>query len=177
MPFTITQDFEGDQFTFFKFPLEDLELLYGVVVQEHSIFESLETHVENQVKRGHTMLVEVDAWHLPDTRGISYRRQHTKTTIGIDVIDRHARQVGYFHNSGYYWATGADYDGLFDWVDPAKLSPYVECAKRRFTPLDGAALRDASLSLLRRHLLRRPITNPVAAFRQVLTQNAQEIAA
>ncbi len=27
--FTLTQDFEGDQFTFFKVPLEDLEALYG----------------------------------------------------------------------------------------------------------------------------------------------------
>ena len=28
--FTVAQDFEGDQFTFFKVPLEDLEALYGV---------------------------------------------------------------------------------------------------------------------------------------------------
>ncbi|HHV70630.1 MAG TPA: DUF1839 family protein, partial [Ochrobactrum intermedium] len=32
--FTLTQDFEGDQFTFFKVPLEDLEALYGVRATE-----------------------------------------------------------------------------------------------------------------------------------------------
>ena len=29
LPFTVSQDFEGDHFTFFKFPAEDLRALYG----------------------------------------------------------------------------------------------------------------------------------------------------
>ena len=40
--FTLTQDFEGDQFTFFKVPLEDLESLYGIRVTELAIFDRVE---------------------------------------------------------------------------------------------------------------------------------------
>ena len=50
--FTVTQDFEGDQFTFFKFPLEDLDRLYGTQVQELAIYDSLETRVLAQTLRG-----------------------------------------------------------------------------------------------------------------------------
>ena len=176
LPFTIALDFEADQFTFFKFPPEDIERLYGVLIQEHAIFEPLETHVANQLARGDVMLVEVDAWHLPDTRGITYQREHTKTTIGIHTIDRSNRQFGYFHNAGYYFAEGADYDGLLDTSASALLPPYVECARRRFPPLAGKQLREASLSLLRRHLTRRPDASPIAAFRQALARDAKEIA-
>ncbi len=49
--FTLTQDFEGDQFTFFKVPLEDLEALYGVVATELAIFDTVENHVEMQIER------------------------------------------------------------------------------------------------------------------------------
>ena len=34
LAFTLGLDYEGDQFTFFKTPLSDLRLLYGVEVQE-----------------------------------------------------------------------------------------------------------------------------------------------
>ena len=34
MPFTFAIDFEGDQWTFFKFPLMDLTELFGIDVQE-----------------------------------------------------------------------------------------------------------------------------------------------
>ena len=59
---TVTQDFEGDQFTFFKFPLEDIEHLYGTQVQELAIYDSLEDRVLAQTLRGHTVLVEVDGY-------------------------------------------------------------------------------------------------------------------
>ncbi|MCO8625710.1 DUF1839 family protein [Burkholderia multivorans] len=176
LAFTIALDFEGDQFTFFKFPLDELERLYGIVVQEHSIYEPLDRHIETQVARGHLMIVEVDAWFLPDTRGISYRAQHTKTTIGIDAIDRERRQLGYFHNSGYYVAEGDDYDGLVGDASPMTLPPYVECAKRRFPPLDERALCEASLALLQRHLRRLPVVDPIAAFRYQLRDEAKRLA-
>lgn len=176
LPFTVTQDFEGDQFTFFKVPLEDLERLYGIVVQEHAIFEPLPYHIDQQVRRGNVMLVEVDAWHLPDTRGLSYHREHTKTTIGIDAIDLQAGEIGYFHNAGYYRAAGDDYRGLFSIGSSASLVPYVECAKRRFEPLRGPALHEAVLSLLARHFKRRPASSPIAAFRAALAKDAAVIA-
>src|ERR1700722_15274651 len=56
---TVTQDYEGDQFHFFKFLHEDLELLYGVVVGELSIYRSLEEQIKTQVGRGNVVLVEV----------------------------------------------------------------------------------------------------------------------
>ncbi|QQC67287.1 DUF1839 family protein [Paraburkholderia ginsengisoli] len=176
LPFTVALDFEGDEFTFFKFPPEDIERLYGVLIQEHAIFEPLEVHVANQLRRGGVMLVEVDAWHLPDTRGVAYQQQHTKTTIGIHAIDSSSRQLGYFHNSGYYFAEGADYDGLLDTSCSAVLPPYVECARRRFAPLAAEQLRETSLSLLRRHLLRRPAGNPITAFGEALARDASELA-
>ena len=39
---TVAQDYEGDQFTFFKYLHEDLEKLYGVIVGELSIWHALE---------------------------------------------------------------------------------------------------------------------------------------
>ncbi|PAK15345.1 DUF1839 family protein [Burkholderia ubonensis] len=176
LPFTIALDFEGDQFTFFKFPHDELERLYGIVVQEHSIYEPLDRHIDTQVARGHLMIVEVDAWFLPDTRGISYRTQHTKTTIGIDAIDRAQRHLGYFHNSGYYVAEGPDYDGLVGSGSPMALPPYVECAKRRFAPLGERALCAASLDALQRQLRRVPAVNPIAAFRRQLRRDARALA-
>ncbi|OJA28072.1 hypothetical protein BGV47_27605 [Burkholderia ubonensis] len=176
LPFTIALEFEGDQFTFFKFPHDELERLYGIVVYEHSIYEPLDLHVETQVARGHLMIVEVDAWFLPDTLGSSYRTYHAKTTIGIDAIDRAHRQLGYFHNTGYYVAEGLDYDGLVGGSVPMILPPYVECAKRRFTPLEERALCDASLAALSHQLKRMPTVNPVSAFRRQFRIDARQLA-
>lgn len=71
--FTLSQDFEGDQFTFFKVPLEDLEKLHGIRATELAVYEPVETHVETQIARGRLCLVEVDSYFLPDTNGVSYR--------------------------------------------------------------------------------------------------------
>jgi hypothetical protein len=40
--FTVAQDFEGDQFTFFKFPTADLQRLAGLDIQELALFDRLE---------------------------------------------------------------------------------------------------------------------------------------
>lgn len=170
LAFTVTQDFEGDQFTFFKFPLEDLERLYGAQVQELAIYDSLEARVLAQTLRGHTVLVEVDGFYLPDTRATSYRREHPKTTIGIDFIDPHARRLGYFHNTGYHRLDGDDYDGVLRKLaqfaqQPDLLFPYVEFVKQARPALEGTALADASAELLCAHLLRRPLGNPVSHWR------------
>ena len=37
------------------------------------------------------MLVEIDAWYLPDTAATSYRREHLKTTVAPEMIDRDGR--------------------------------------------------------------------------------------
>jgi hypothetical protein len=161
---TVAQDYEGDQFTFFKYLHEDLELLYGVIAGELTIYRSLEQQVAGQIEHGRLVLVEVDGHWLPDTRATSYRSQHTKTTIGIDRINLSREELGYYHNGGHHQLGDADYREIFR--GPAVLPPYVEFVKRRFPPLTGTALDEAAGRLLQRHLERRPEHNPIRRYRQ-----------
>ncbi|HEY3846237.1 MAG TPA: DUF1839 family protein [Acetobacteraceae bacterium] len=167
---TAAQDYEGDQFTFFKYPHEDLERLYGVIVGELSIWHALEEQIAAQVQLGRLVLVEADGYYLPDTRATSYRVQHTKTTIAIDSMDLGAGRLSYFHNVGRYELAGEDYAGVFrglpgqDAVDDV-LPPYVEFVRRRWPPLRDVALTEAAVGVLRRHLRRRPEHNPVRCYR------------
>lgn len=174
LAFTVAQDFEGDQFTFFKMPPEDLRRLYGLEVQELALYDRVEAHAAVQVARGRPVLVEVDGYHLPDTRGTSYRAQHVKTTIAILGLDAGARRLDYIHNAGRFTLEGEDYDGLFT---PAPLFPYVEFVKRSGPALEGEALMDASRGLLSGHLRRRPAANPIAAFRAALPEHLEMLAA
>jgi len=165
LPFALAVDVEGDQWTFFKFPLADLEALYDVSVFELNVWRPLVLHVAEQLALGRPSIVEVDAFYLPDTGGTSYRAGHVKTSIGIQGLDREGRRLGYFHNAGYYELTGEDFAGVFrlegHLTGPEYLPPYVEVAKlgTRQVPT-GRALVDASLALLRAHLARRPASNP-----------------
>jgi Domain of unknown function (DUF1839) len=177
LAFTVAQDFEGDHFTFFKFPPEDLEKLFGLSVQELAIYDTLEAQVVTQVRRGRMPLVEVDSFFLPDTKGIAYQAEHTKTTIGVNSIDVSNRRLDYFHGPGYFTAEGSDYDGLFrrsedvaSWDEV--LFPYVEFIKidRDFT---APPFSDAAIALLRHHLGKRPRSNPVHAFHAELARSAE----
>ncbi|MBZ9674374.1 DUF1839 family protein [Mesorhizobium sp. ES1-1] len=166
--FTVAQDFEGDQFTFFKFPTADLQQLAGLDVQELAIFDRLVSHVSTQVELGRLPMVEVDAFYLPDTKGISYRTTHSKTTIGINGIDTRSRRIVYFHNDGLFALEGQDYDGIFGPADRLPgdglpLFPYAEFVKfeARSAALDIPAL---AASLLSHHLSRRPKLNPIRAY-------------
>lgn len=169
LPFTVAIDFEGDQWLFFKQPTGDLLELYGVDVQELNIWRNLVDHTCEQVSRGRVVMVEVDSFYLPDTRGVSYQLTHTKTTIGIQSIDTDARKLGYFHNAGYFELEGDDYAALFGIgreKRPEELVPYTEFAK--IDPgkrLPEGELVSRSVELLRRHLQRRPKDNPVTRFR------------
>jgi len=169
LPFTFAVDLEGDQWTFFKFPLADLNALYGVDVIELQIWRPIAGHLEEQLALGRPALVEVDAFYLPDTAGASYHAEHVKTTIGIQAMDVAARRAGYFHNAGYYELCGADFVGLFrlqgHLTDPEYLPPYVEVAKLGVRPpLTGRALVGASLELLGAHLARSPVENPFGRY-------------
>lgn len=181
LAFTVGQDFEGDQFTFFKIPLEDLRALYGLTVQELAIYDTIEAHALEQIRRGRMPLVEVDGYYLPDTRGTSYRQAHVKTTIGICALDPEARRIAYFHNAGYYAANGEDFDGLFRRLpaqqgQPDVLFPYVEFVKRDAPALAGRALLEGSLALLRDHLARRP-EGVFARFRAEFPRHLEALAA
>jgi Domain of unknown function (DUF1839) len=158
-------DFEGDQWTFFKPPGEDLRSLYGIDVQELQIWSGFAGHVFEQLRRGRVVLAEVDAFHLPDTAGTSHRLSHVKTTIGIERVDFDAGELGYFHNSGYHRLEGADFAGVFESL-PA-LPPYVEFAKlERLKRLPPSDLRRKSRALLASHLERAPKRNPIIAQEQ-----------
>lgn len=169
LAFAVTQDFEDDQFTLPRPPLDDIEKLYGLQVQELSILDSLEERALTQTRRANTVLIEVDAFWLPDTRSISYRRAHAKTTIGIDVIEPDARRLGYFHNTGYHLLDGDDYDHVLhttpDSHGTAEIFPHVEFVKRARPALTGTALAETAADILCAHLLRRPEHNPVTRWR------------
>jgi hypothetical protein len=161
LPFTVGQDFEGDHFTFFKFPLEDLRALFGLTVQELAIYDTVQVHALEQIRRGRMPLVEVDSFYLPDTRGTAYRQAHVKSTIGISELDLDAGHMGYFHNTGYHAVDGEDFAGLFHLLPaqqnrPDVMFPYVEFVKRDGRALEGRALLEGSLVLMRDHLARRP---------------------
>lgn len=175
--FTIAQDFEGDHFTFFKFPAADLHRLYGLEIAELAIFDDLEAHLALQVSRGRLPLVELDSLHLPDTRGVTYGQSHGKTTIGINLIDPAMRRLDYFHNAGFFRLEGADYDALLTSYRAGRLPlfPYAE-----FVKFDVASptrdLRAAARELLAAHLARRPVRNPFRAWLDVLPHDSAALA-
>jgi hypothetical protein len=169
LAFTVAQDYEGDQFTFFKFPPADLALLYGVEILELAIFDQLEDHVCVQLARGRLPLIEVDSYYLPDTRGITYRRSHSKTTIGVNVLDSVNRRLDYFHNAGYFRLEGDDFDALMRPVrdNGLPLFPYVEFIKFGPAPPPYEQM-EISRTLLAQHLRRRPPQNPFTAWGEVI---------
>jgi hypothetical protein len=168
LPFTVAVDFEDDQWTFFKPPHTELWDLYGVDVQELTVWQPLIDHAVRHVAAGKLISTEADAFFLPDTKGTDYRTQHTKTTIVIQDIDADARRLGYFHNASYYALEGDDFAGLFRLglpADPTYMPLFAELIRvDRVQRLSPAELRVRSSSLLGRHLGRRPAANPIARF-------------
>ncbi len=177
--FTLTQDFEGDQFTFFKVPLEDLETLYGIRVTELAIFDRPERHVLEQIGRGRLTLLELDSYFLPDTRGVTYRQEHGKTTVAVNRLDLEKRELDYFHNGGFFHLSGDDFDGLFQMnaaPEALPLLPYTEFAKFPAAYPGVRDMREAAWKLLRHHFARRPEQNPIRAFAEVFPAQVELLA-
>lgn len=177
--FTLTQDFEGDQFTFFKVPLEDLEALYDIKVTELAIFDSVEAHVAAQISRGRLCLVEMDSFFMPDTQGVGYRQEHGKTTVGINRLDTETREMDYFHNGGFFRLAGEDFDGVFQRNLPEgtlPFLPYTEFAKFPKARVSPAHQRAVAETLFLRHFSRRPDANPIAAFAAVFPKQVEAVA-
>ena len=174
MGFTVRVDFEGDQWTFFKPPPEDLEQLFGLDVHEMQPYRPLPDQAAEQLEQGRTLLVELDSFYLPDTAATTYRREHVKSSAAIESIDRDRRLLRYFHNRSLYELEGDDYIGVFrlDGRLPADvLPPYTELV--RFDarpPVAEAGLREAARELLSRHLGRRPAANPFERFGEALVR-------
>jgi Domain of unknown function (DUF1839) len=168
LPFVLAVDFEGDQWTFFKPPPGDLWALYGVDVQELTVWRPLAEHLQEHLGAGKLVSVEVDAHWLPDVAGTDYRSQHTKTTIVVNEFDVAAQRLGYFHNAGYHALDGEDCRRLLHLDapdDPERLPLFAELVQvdraQRLPPED---LRLRSARLLSDHLARRPATNPLPRF-------------
>jgi hypothetical protein len=175
--FTVAQDFEGDQFTFFKFPPEDLAALFGVRVQELAIYDRIESHALEQLRRGRLVLVEVDSFYLPDTRGTSYRATHGKTTIALNRLDSAGRRLQYFHNAGYFVLSGDDFDGIFrqDLSNrPELLFPYIEFVKIETDRRSNSLAKDA-IAILARHVQVRPKENPLRAYQTVFAAQLAQL--
>jgi hypothetical protein len=168
LPFTVAVDFVGDQWTFFKPPHEDLAALYGVEVQELTVWRPLLDHAVEHAASGRFLSTEADAFWLPDTAGTDYRRQHTKTTIVLNDVDVDARRLGYFHNAGYHALEGEDFTQLFRLdasFDAAFMPLYAELVRvDRAAPRPPRELAALSRALLCKHLARRPADNPVRRF-------------
>jgi len=180
LPFTVAQDFEGDQFTLSSFPASDLERLYGITVHELLVYGDLESHVEAQTCRGNVVLLDVDSYHLPQPG--TYRRQHGLSSIAVDVLVPQAAAVGYYHVDGYHTASGADYASIFrcrgGMREPdATAQPRAELVRRRFPPQDGTGIQRVSLDLLREHLAHRPQQNPIATFRRAFPAHLEQLMA
>jgi hypothetical protein len=177
-PFTFAIDFEGDQWTFFKFPLPDLFALFGLDAQELVIWRPLVEHVEEQVAQGRPVLAELDSFHLPDTAGSAYQRAHVKSTVAVMEIDVPSATLGYFHGQAYHRLHGDDFFAVLrvGESDPTRLPPYVEFVKHSDTPPRSRAQTTAtSIDLLRHHLSRVPTDNPFPRFRRRFAQDLDSL--
>ncbi|WP_036725780.1 DUF1839 family protein [Patulibacter minatonensis] len=178
---TVRGDFEGDQWTFFKPRFDEIEALYGIEIHEMQQYRSLEAQLEEQLRHDRSVLVELDAWFLPDTAGLSHGTQHVKTTVGVEAIDPDAETLRYFHNAGYFELSGADYRGALrtgeEW-GPETLPPYTELVRFDAGPaLQGDELRDAARRYTHHHLQRLPAGNPFTRFSAALGASMDDLAA
>jgi Domain of unknown function (DUF1839) len=130
---------------------------------------------------GHARHVQPDAFWLPDTAGTDYRTQHSKTTILVTSMDMQARQLGYFHNAGYFELSGEDFSQLFrlDAAPDASFLPLLAEWVRidRLVRHALAELAARSFALLRRHFDRRPLTNPFHRFAARFAHDLPELQA
>lgn len=164
--FTAALDFEGDSWTFFKPPHEDLHELFAVDVQEMNIWRPLVDHVAEHLSNGKLVSTEADSFWLPDTGGTDYRTNHVKTTIVIVEFDFQNQRLGYFHNAGYFQLTGEDFTQLFAREGREILPLFAELI--RFENIKNhseSQLKSIARRLLKKHMARRPVINPVDNFK------------
>jgi hypothetical protein len=158
----VRTDFEGDQFTFFKMPQQDLENGFGVDIHEMQPVGALPQQIAAQLEQGNTMTVELDSFFLPDVAATDYRRNHVKTTVAVEAIDLEGERLRYFHNLGLHELSGEDYRGVFhlDGAPDDLLPPYMELVRFDVAP----PAEDFARSALRHHLRFRPADNPFERF-------------
>ena len=158
-------DWEGDHFTFLKPSSSAIFAATGVVLHEMAIWDEVETHVTTQLSNGSVPLIEVDAFHLPDTLGTAYQQVHTKTTIGITAIDPTRKWIGYIHNAGHFSLCGEDYWGVFEaTLGQPTLFPYAELARVASNAPEMTVTCDLARAWAVQHKLSRNKGNPIGRF-------------
>jgi hypothetical protein len=167
LAFTLALDYEGDQFTSLRVPRADLRVLYGIEVQDLTLWRSLVSHASQQIALGRVVLVDADAFFLPDAVGSAYRYEHAATTIGIAAVDVEREQLRYFHGRSQYTLGGNDFAGVFRTgpyvADATVLPPAAEIAKLDgIVDLGQAALVERATALARLHMAGAPAANPIA---------------
>jgi Domain of unknown function (DUF1839) len=167
---TICADFEGDQWTLTRVAPADLWACYGIVIEELLIWRPLLAHLVEQLDRGNAVLIEVDAFHLPDMIGSSYQREHAKTIIAVTGYDRHAHRIRYIHGSVGADVGGEDLDALLSaGIGSAQLPPHAQVIKLdRLVARTGAERAQIGVALARFHATRLPARNPVRGFADAL---------
>ena len=166
LPFTVSVDFEGDQWTFFKPSHDELRSLYGIKVHELTVWRPLLDHAMEHLSAGRLVSIEVDAFWLPDTHGTDYQTKHSKTTIAINHVDAVRQEIAYFHNAGYFLARGEDFRQLLK-IDATvpELPLFAELISFNAQPLHNPAQRrQASLALMDKQLQCIPSDNPIDKF-------------
>ncbi|MBC7663523.1 MAG: DUF1839 family protein [Caulobacter sp.] len=161
-PAAVALDFEGDQWTFLKPPHGELRALYGIDVQELTVWRPLSGHAIEHLGAGRPLSIEADAFWLPDTAGTDYHQNHTKTTIVLNEVDLDARRIAYFHNAGYFEARDDDVTQL---LAGGPLPLYAEFIRTdRRVARSTEELQMLALQHLVDHLAFLPATNPVRRF-------------
>lgn len=172
---TLPIDFEGDQWTFFKPSHDLLRRLYGIDVQELTVWRPLAEHALEHLSAGKLISVEADAWWLPDTAGTDYRSKHTKTTIVLAEIDLDAQRLVYFHNAGLFELGGEDFVETFRLgrpEDPSYLPLFAEVLRSdRRVQRPPAELRALARADLREQVARRPHGNPVERWAEAFARD------
>lgn len=164
LAFTLGTDFDGDQWRMFTFPAEDLRRLFGIEMDELNVWRSLGAHLCDQLALGHLVIVDVDAWNLPDTAGLTYHCAHQKTSIMVQMIDLGAGRLGYFHNTGYYELEGEDFETVVaveTGPDRPTLPPFALSVRLGGLRHDPERATAVAHQLVEEHLARRPAGNPV----------------
>ncbi len=165
VPAVCALDFEGDQWTFYKPPHDELRELYGIEVTELNAWRPMLEHALEHLPAGKFISVEADAFWLPDVSGTDYRTNHVKSTIVLVDVDTDAKRLRYFHNASFWELGGEDFDRIFEPPFPG-LPFFAELVRvDRLVRRPPAELAAMSRTFLRRHLARRPGDNPVERFR------------
>jgi len=172
----VAPQFEVDQWTFCKPTASEIALLYGVRVEELTIWRDLGEQIRRQIAHGRIVMVEVDAFHLPDTRGVSYQVAHQKTTIGIHALT--TDQMSYFHNAGEFTLGGAQLAAVLRTeVIGAGLPPFAELVDvSHAMSLDAGTLRARSREIALARLALAARENPYLSWASAAEEQLGELA-